>query len=327
MFRGDLRHTGVYNAPGAPKFNAIQWKFHTSGRVIASPASVNGVVYVGGTDGDFYADRCRVRDVEVEGYETKSWEVSSPAVVSGVVYFLSYDGHFYALDAAIGQVKWKFSTGGGALRGDSSSLFTAGGGEHARSLGLLFVVSQRVAWHGVFGSSDGYVYALDADSGAFKWKFKQGTWFTLRPRLPMGHCTSGAGTPSCMRSMRRAETRSGASKRERYPVAHQPRRNSVVARGDGRGSFFRIARFVCVRGRCLDGKTNLEILDERLLGEQLNGCVRREGVFWNVDSGIHARRRCQDRESCIRSADRDSVCLPRWASQGTHFIWGTLGGS
>ena len=36
MFRGNLAHTGVYNAVGAPKFSQIKWKFHTDGQVISS---------------------------------------------------------------------------------------------------------------------------------------------------------------------------------------------------------------------------------------------------------------------------------------------------
>jgi eukaryotic-like serine/threonine-protein kinase len=55
MFRGDLQHTGVYSSVGAHKFNGIKWKSHTDGRVISSPAVVDGVVYVGSTDGNLYA--------------------------------------------------------------------------------------------------------------------------------------------------------------------------------------------------------------------------------------------------------------------------------
>jgi hypothetical protein len=76
MFRGDLRHTGVYNAAGAPKFNAIKWKFHTGGRVVSSPAVVNGVVYVGSTDGNFYALDAASGTVRWK-FATKAWEVSS----------------------------------------------------------------------------------------------------------------------------------------------------------------------------------------------------------------------------------------------------------
>ena len=109
MFRGNLQHTGVYNAAGAPKFNGIKWKFHTGGRVISSPAVVNGVVYVGSTDGNFYAIDAASGTVKWK-LATKAWEVSSAAVDSGVVFFISYDGNFYALDAATGPEKWRFKT-------------------------------------------------------------------------------------------------------------------------------------------------------------------------------------------------------------------------
>jgi outer membrane protein assembly factor BamB len=52
MFRGNLAHTGVYNAAGVPTFSAVKWKFQTGGRVVSSPAVVAGVAYVGSTDGN-----------------------------------------------------------------------------------------------------------------------------------------------------------------------------------------------------------------------------------------------------------------------------------
>ena len=111
MFRGNLAHTGVYNAAGVPKFSQIKWKFHTDGQVISSPAVANGMAYVGSTDGNLYA-------VDLES-GTQKWKLftgvrvtSSPAVENGVVYFGSYSGRFYAVDAASGKLKWKFQTEG-----------------------------------------------------------------------------------------------------------------------------------------------------------------------------------------------------------------------
>jgi len=104
MFRGDLRHRGVYRAAGVPKFNSVKWKFHTAGRVISSPSVVGGVAYVGSTDCNLYAVDAGSGALKWK-FETKGWVVSSPAVASGVVYFLSYDSNFYAVDAASGQLK------------------------------------------------------------------------------------------------------------------------------------------------------------------------------------------------------------------------------
>ena len=79
MFRGNLAHTGVYNATGVPKFSQVKWKFHTDGQVISSPAVANGMAFVGSTDGNLYA-------VDLES-GTQKWKLftgvrvtSSPAV-------------------------------------------------------------------------------------------------------------------------------------------------------------------------------------------------------------------------------------------------------
>ena len=55
MFRGNPQNSGVYEAPGLPKFNGVKWKFHTGGMLIGSPAVTEGKIYVASTDGYLYA--------------------------------------------------------------------------------------------------------------------------------------------------------------------------------------------------------------------------------------------------------------------------------
>src|SRR6266700_6187030 len=55
MFRGDARHTGVYDAGGVPKLTGVKWTFKTGGHVIASPAVHGDTLYVGSTGGILYA--------------------------------------------------------------------------------------------------------------------------------------------------------------------------------------------------------------------------------------------------------------------------------
>lgn len=186
MFRGNLQHTGVYNAAGVPKFNAIKWKFHTGGRVISSPAVVNGVVYVGSTDGNFYAIDAASGMVRWK-FATKAWEVSSPAVDSGAVFFLSYDGNFYALDAASGQVKWKFKTEGERHYAGTHLHYLQPATEKMPDPWDFYLSSPSV-WNGTvyFGSSDGNVYGLDVYSGAMKWKFKTGDVVHSSPAIVDG---------------------------------------------------------------------------------------------------------------------------------------------
>jgi outer membrane protein assembly factor BamB len=150
------------------------WKRATGGPVAATPAVGDGRVYVGSYDGKFYALNARTgatawkfstqgeRRFEargLHGMQPRSQTfadpfdvfLSSPALAQGMVYFGSGDGHVYALDAATGELRWKFRTGD--------------------------VVHASPAYAGgvvYFGSWDSYLYAVDAATGQEKWRFKSG---------------------------------------------------------------------------------------------------------------------------------------------------------
>jgi outer membrane protein assembly factor BamB len=186
MFRGNLIHTGAYDAGGVPKVAKVKWKFATKGMVISSPAVARGAVYVGSTDGNLYA-------IDLESgaqkwkFETKVRVTSSPAVDDGVVYFGSYDGKFYALDAASGQLKWKFQTGGERRFAGRHLHGSQPDGETMPDPFDVYLSSPAVAGGTVyFGSGDGNVYALDAASGKLNWKFKTGDVVHASPAIADG---------------------------------------------------------------------------------------------------------------------------------------------
>ncbi len=186
MFRGDLQHTGVYNSAGFAKLDGVKWKFHTSGRVISSPAVVKGVVYAGSTDCNLYAIDADTGNLKWK-FETKGWVVSSPAVDSGTVYFESYDSNFYAVDASSGQLKWKFQTGGERHYTGKHLHYLQPAAESMPDPWDVYLSSPSV-WKGAvyFGSGDGNVYALDANSGALKWKFQTGDVVHSSPAIADG---------------------------------------------------------------------------------------------------------------------------------------------
>jgi eukaryotic-like serine/threonine-protein kinase len=186
MFRGDLQHTGVYDARGAPELHGAKWKFRTGGRVYSSPAVADGVVFVGSADGNLYAVDAAAGSLKWK-FATRGRVVSSPAVEAGIVYFESYDSNFYAVDTATGALKWKFATNG-------EKRFAA---KHIH--GMLpesepmpdpfdFYLSSPAVSNGVvyFGSGDGNVYALDAATGAPRWKFQTGDVVHASPALAEG---------------------------------------------------------------------------------------------------------------------------------------------
>ena len=186
MFRGNPQHSGVYEGASVPHFQRVRWKFPTGGMVISSPVVSEGVLYVGSTDGNVYA-------INLKSGKQK-WKfaaglriVSSPALAGGLLYFASYSGSFIALDIATGQVKWKFATEG-------EHRFTAkhlhGGSPAAESDPDPFDVylsSPTVVDGSVyFGSGDGNIYALDAVSGALKWKHPTGDVVHASPAVENG---------------------------------------------------------------------------------------------------------------------------------------------
>ncbi|MCJ7509598.1 MAG: PQQ-binding-like beta-propeller repeat protein [Dehalococcoidia bacterium] len=114
---------------------------------------------------------------------------TSPAVADGVVYFAAHDQNVYALDAATGEERWRFQTGGlmysspavvgGVLYIGSNdsyvyALDAASGAEHWRFQTGSYVFSSPTVGDGVvyIGSDDEYVYALDAATGEKRWRFK-----------------------------------------------------------------------------------------------------------------------------------------------------------
>lgn len=186
MFRGDLQHSGVYNAPGLQKFEQVKWKFQTHGRVISSAAIANGTIFVGSTDQNLYAIDLETGN-QKWNFATEGPVVSSPAVSDRTVYFGSYDGNFYAIDAASGKLKWKFQTGG-ERRFAGKHLHGLQPVEESMPDPWDFYLSSPAVWDGTvyFGSGDGNVYALDAASGKLKWKFQTGDVVHSSPAIASG---------------------------------------------------------------------------------------------------------------------------------------------
>jgi outer membrane protein assembly factor BamB len=185
MFRGNASHTGVYpgRAIAAP---LLRWKFATKGKVIASPALMDGTLYVGSTDGNFYALDAASGTLRWT-FQTHARIVSSAAVGNGTVYFSSYDHNFYALDAATGTLKWKFDVAG-ERRFAAEHIHGSYPTAETMPDPFDFYASSPTLWRGAvyFGSGNGMITALDAASGAVKWTFKAGDTVHTSPAIANG---------------------------------------------------------------------------------------------------------------------------------------------
>lgn len=186
MFRGGPLHSGVYPSPTTPSLNTLAWKFSTAGKFVSTPAVHDNVVFAGNTDHNVYAINANDGTLKWKA-PTNGPVSSSPAVSGGLVIIGSVDGRIYALDETTGKSKWSFATAG-------ERRFTAPGihGGIPRTQLMadpfdLFLSSPVVDGGVVYvGSGDHNVYALDAATGALKWKFQTGDVVHASPAVANG---------------------------------------------------------------------------------------------------------------------------------------------
>jgi outer membrane protein assembly factor BamB len=170
-FHGDATHSGHYAGPGPATFNGVQWTFKGSGPIVASPTIVDGVIFIGDYGGQFHAiDQANGK--EKWNFKSRMPITSTAAVSAGSVYFVSSAGGLVALDAVTGKNRWVFATEyerrfeARNLHGYPSAAQTI------PDAWDTYMSSPAVADGRVyFGSGDGNVYAIDANSGVILWKF------------------------------------------------------------------------------------------------------------------------------------------------------------
>lgn len=122
------------------------WSYRGGGSIQATPAVVDGMVYIAAGDG-----RVHALDA-LTGQERWSFPggvfISAPAVANGMVY-IGYAGDIVALDTHSGREKWSVATGSQ----DYINMTVAHGLVYANT-------------------TNGKVYALDARSGSQKWTYQ-----------------------------------------------------------------------------------------------------------------------------------------------------------
>jgi len=170
-FHGNNAHSGVYESPGPKQLGGVKWAFKAGGPIVTSPAIAGGIVYIAALDGHLYAID-QESGKEKWNFKSRMPIASSPAVVGDTLYFVSSAGSLAALDLKTGQPKWvyaieyerKFEARN--LHGYPSAAQTI------PDAWDLFTSSPTVANGKVyFGSGDGNVYAVDAQTGMLLWKF------------------------------------------------------------------------------------------------------------------------------------------------------------
>jgi len=197
---------GKFQNPGATSsvksaatysgFGDLKWKFKTEGKIFSSPAVYNGMVYIGSGDHNLYSIDEKSGKIQWK-FTTGGAVHSSAAVYKNVVYFGSYDGFYYALNATSGKLIWKFKTGGekfverkGLWTMAPKTQYMEDQYDFFHSSPVLDLNDKDLTVY--FGSSDGNLYALNANTGNKKWAFRTNGIVHTSPALYKGKVYFGS---------------------------------------------------------------------------------------------------------------------------------------
>ena len=186
-------HTAPAATPQAAprRLPRLRWAFQTGARVVSSPVHHQGLILIGSDDGHLYAldaEHGRLR----WAYRTGGPVCGTPTVAGGVVCVMSYDGKLHAVDIASGQPRWKFATEG-ERRFEARGLH--GSQPRTQTVADPYdVYLSRPAFEQglvLFGSGDGHVRALDAETGALRWAHRAGEVVHASPAVAEGRVIVG----------------------------------------------------------------------------------------------------------------------------------------
>jgi outer membrane protein assembly factor BamB len=219
MFHHDLTHSGYSTSTPTATNATLLWNFKTNSPVGASPAIVNGLVYIGSDGGIAYclnaSDGSEIWNFTVattsRGFPGAGGPAisSSMAVANGYVYFGCYDRNVYCLNASTGEKVWNFTTGNtvescpsvanghvyvGSWDGNVYCFDAATGAKiwNYSTGGLVESSPAAVGDHIYVGSINGNVYCLDALSGAKIWNYTTGNVVQSSPAVVDGRLYIGS---------------------------------------------------------------------------------------------------------------------------------------
>ena len=183
-----------------PRTGREHWHLVLNGEINIPPAFNDGAVFVGTTNGHLYAlDATGGIDILGKRFRAYQWSteldgsiLSPPAVADGTVYAATVNGTLTAHDTSTGKVRWKYQGGRKQFsapavgpkriyfnRPDINGYVVAlsrENGEEQWSFKHDIKTEATLSSpaitdnHVIFGSPDGHLYALDAETGTKKWQ-------------------------------------------------------------------------------------------------------------------------------------------------------------
>ncbi|HEX5168476.1 MAG TPA: PQQ-binding-like beta-propeller repeat protein [Cyclobacteriaceae bacterium] len=175
-FHACRQQDGIYTESEYTHFDKVKWKLDAGGKIFSSPAVLDGTVYAGSEDHYLYAADLKTGKLRWK-FKTGGAVHSSPSVFNHTVYIGSFDGYYYAVDAGTGKEKWRVKTGGEKWMGGIGYFGMKPVDQYLEDPWDFFLSSVvpdpddqgRTIY---FGSSDGNLYAVNAEDGTIRWKFR-----------------------------------------------------------------------------------------------------------------------------------------------------------
>ncbi len=163
LWRGDPAGTGLATSVLPEKLQR-RWTFRaSSGGFEATAVIADGTVYIGSTDGPFYAIDLRTGQKRWEFTEGAGY-FAPAAVTDQMVFVGDVQGRFFALRSTDGQKAWHF---------DAEAEINGGPNFYQ-------------SWV-LFGSQDGCLYCLERTTGRLVWKYQSPDQIRCFPTIWNGH--------------------------------------------------------------------------------------------------------------------------------------------
>ncbi|MCW4010709.1 MAG: PQQ-binding-like beta-propeller repeat protein [Candidatus Bathyarchaeota archaeon] len=197
-FLGNIENPRVaVGQQGPTNISTPRWEYQAGGDISSSPAVVDGKVYFGSADKNWYCLDAYTGE-KIWNFTIGHYVRSSATVVNGRVFTGADDGYFYCLNAESGEQIWKTSAGGffpylldvneadlrsspivigtklyaGSLDGKVYCLSTSDGTvQHTYTTeGPIFGSPTYANGIVYIASGDAHLYALNAADLSFKWR-------------------------------------------------------------------------------------------------------------------------------------------------------------
>ena len=264
---GDGREVWSFKT-GAPL--PLVWGFESGETWTSSPALTGTTLVFGARDGKLYAlDAASGRLRWSTSLGARVY--STPAVEGGAVFVGTQDGKVHAVDLASGKPRWQFSTEGSRLESKNFGFDrTTVQSSPAVSGGVVYV-----------GARDGWHYALDAATGAERWRVDHKvSWVNTSPAVSEGVVYVGSSDGHFVQAV---EAATGAE-RWRFSTTGIVWSSPALAGehlyiGEGNGTLY-----------ALDRQTGKEAWRYRVGGRILSSPVVLGGrvYFGSDDGGVYA---------------------------------------